>query len=271
MSQPYLHFNGTTLNDQTTTLSDYFNGSTSLTIGSDKYLYISTALPFRQLYIALGTDAVTSETLAVEYYAGKQHGWVSSTYLRDETNGLSTSGYITIQPDRSKPWVRTDTADVTELSSFTLYQNYWVRLSLSADFAVDLKWLGHKFCNSAQVYRQYPAVNNDRVRSAFESGKTDWEDQTIIASELIIEDLQKDYAFEDAAQIADQTDLKSSCIHRVVALIYAGLGDVGVDNVERAMAEYRQTLRAGALVIDADGDGLISPSEKKPRQSILVR
>lgn len=260
------------MTDVTTSLSDYFNGAASYDLAPNKFLYISSALPFRQIYFALGTEVATNETLQIEYYAGTTHQWVQTTYTRDETNGLSNSGYITLQPDRNKPWaIINNTASVAELSDYTFYENYWIRISLSAETSVSLQWIGSKFCSTTQLYRQYPAVNNPRILEAFGAGKTDWEDQTVIASEIIIEDLRKDFAFDAAAQIADRTNLQNACIYRTVALIYTGLGDVGVDNVERAMEQYRLALKAGALIVDEDQNGLISPSEKKPRQSILVR
>ena len=272
MSQLYLHYNGTSLSDQTTQLNNYFQGDATLSVGGGKYLYLASQTPLITRYVGLAAEAATAATLSVEYYAGKTQGWVSAAYLRDETDGLSASGSFVIQPNKDTPWVVIDdTSDVTELSSFTIYGMYWCRLSLSVETSVDFNWLGYKFCSTTDINAQYPSLNKTRVYEAFGAGKTNWEDESVLASELVSQDLKRYYTLDSLSQIASLDVYKHACIHRAAMLIWSGLGDVGVDNAERAFNAYQDSLKFAMTSGDADKDGVVSKTEAEPRQTEWVR
>ena len=88
---------------------------------------------------------------------------------------------------------------------------------------------------------------------------------------MVAQDLKKYYVLDNMSQITALTHYKHACVHRAAALIWGGLGDVGVDNAERAMVAYQDSFKFSATSGDVDKDGLLSPSETEPRQTEWVR
>lgn len=256
--------------DQTTNLTNPFEGNQNLDLGN--FLYIATPLPLRTLFMFLNTESATSQTLNISYYAGAANGWVSSLQTQDESNGLSVSGYFTMQPDPTKPWALVDdTANVTELNSVRFFNWYWVRISLSGSVTVDLQWLGHKFCKSSDITRTLPDTANSRVYQAFGKASANWDDLIIEASYDIIRDLRNMFNIASSAQILDSKDLRKACAYLTASYIYQGLGPAYADAMIGAIERYNKLISSGQVAIDVNQDGDASQNESTPQQIDFVR
>ena len=269
MQDPILHFNGTSLDDLTKTLRQPFDQSISLNVNS---LYLASPLPIKTFYAGIETAAATGETLEVEYYAGPSNGWVSSVQTNDQTDGLSASGYITIQPDPNKPWsIVGDTLNVSDLSSVRFFNWYWYKITLSGPATVDFQWFGHKFCEDEDITRRYPGLANDRAYKAFNKVVNSWEDLIIEASEELITDLRGRFSLEHAAQILDHSDLRSMCRSKTAQFIFGGLGSGYADEALAAEKQYEILLSQNNVSVDKSKDGTNDPMERTAGQYDLIR
>lgn len=269
MQRLILNYDGSSLLDLSPALNTPLESSAPVELGGSNYLYVGSVLPLTSLYAALSASA-TGAQLGVEYYTSE--GWQAARYTQDLTDGLSTSGYIEFEAFRDKPWFKVgNTVDVVELSSYELYDRYWCRLSLDAVATVTMEWLGHKFCSSTDLLRQFPGLRTSSALRVFGDSKTDWEEETIIASELMIQDLRDKYSIISADQLGQIDRLKHACVARTAALIYSGFGDSGVDDEQRALEKYENRLTPGQIVVDSNSDGIVSPEETVPGSYTLRR
>jgi hypothetical protein len=271
MIRPVVYYNGSTLVDQTRKLTDPFEGSQSLDLSN--YLYIATQLPLRSSFFLLETEVTTNKTITVDYYAGPEHGWVTSLQTQDETTGLSESGYVIIQPDPQKPWALVeDTLNLTELNSVRFFNWYWYRVKLDSTFTVALKWIGNKFCTTNDITRKRPDTANSRVYQSFGKSSLDWTDLIIEASKAIIRDIKHKFNIESDAQILESRDLREACVHLTASYIYAGLGPAYLDSEISMLEKYQGCISGGDITIDQNKDGRADQEERaKVTQIDFVR
>lgn len=269
MLDPLLHYNGSSLQDLTRSLRNPFGPSTSFATTD---LYIATPLPLKNVYVGLATETATGETATISYWAGTTEGWVDSVQTQDGTDGLSQSGYIRLQPDPDKAWVRAeDTANITELASVRFFNWFWYRISIPNTPTIDFQWIGHKFCEDADLTRKHPSLANSRAYDAFNKTVDTWEDQIIEATEGTIRDLRARFRMKHAAQLLDESYLRQLCVEKSAAYIYPGLGTAYSDLLSLAQEEYQHILSTNNAPIDLNEDGQNDPDEREAGQFTLRR
>lgn len=244
-------------------------------ISGEDYIYIGSRLPFNSLYFKVITQNEMPANMYVEVWDGEN--WEFVNELIDETGAFQKSGYITFVPDRDTGWNMEDTNSggniITGLDSLKIYDKYWMRISFDADLSsgVSLSWVGHLFADDSDIGSEYPDLAKASVKAAFKTGKTDWEEQLVRASEIVIEDLMINRVILDSSQLLDRYDYRSATIQKAAEIIFNAFGDDFVDQKQRAREEYQRRLSIPTKKIDTNNNAVEEPSESLHQQGWLSR
>lgn len=258
-----------TLNDLSINLNNYHSGTGAIGfVSADDYLYIGSRYPFNSFYVAFGTANTQASTLSIDYWDGNT--WRESVDVVDQTDGFKQDGLITFVPDKGKSgWSREDTVNrsgteqVTGLGDVTIYDQYWLRLSVSADMdaGTTLKWLKYKFIIDDELYSEYPIFNSSDVKTSFESGKTDWEEQVVVGSGLVVDELIRRGTIESGNQLLDYSKLKSPCVPKVAELIFNSFGDDYNDDRLKARDLFKERIGNKSFNIDLNNNATLDNQE----------
>ena len=268
-----------TLNDFSVKLDNYHAGVESFEfVSADDYLYIGSRFPFNSFYLKFGTLNATVSTPSISIWDGNQ--WRSTVDLVDQTYGMTQSGYISFVPSKERSgWAQDDTVlnngneEIMGLGDVTIYDQYWLRLSLTSDLdaGTTLSWIGHILCQDDDLYSEYPLFNSSTMKSAFESGKTDWEEQRVAASNLLISDLISRNIILNQGQILDVSKLKYAAVCKTAQVIFNSMGDDYKDDAQMAKNEYDLRISNGVLNIDLNNNATLDKDEARFRQGYLFR
>ena len=272
MKRFYFSDNGT-LNDFSYQLKNYHgdNVTFNYTLSQD-YLYIGAELPFNSLFFDMSTANASAASVTIEYWTGTQ--WVSMVDIIDETisggASLGKSGHITWTTDKQEVWLREDTVNsngtenITGLGTVTVYDLYWMRISFSAtlDVGTALNFVGYSFCSSSDVDSEHRLLAKSSLKTAYKAGKTDWEEEIVTASRLLVEDLIDKNSITMGEQLLQRRKFKDACVSKVAQMVYENLGDDYIDNAERSRAEYNKRIDKKNYGADFNLNARLDDSEK---------
>lgn len=280
MKKRILYSDDGTLNDWSVNLDNYHSGTHSMDfIAAEDSIYIGSRLPFNHLYFKLDGANVNANAsvMTVSYWDSGE--FRSAVDLIDETASsgatLAQSGFVTWSTDRDYGWIREDTNyggnTVTGLTTVEIYDLYWCKITVSADLTagVAFSWVGQKFSNDNDLGAEYPSLVRSTFIAAYESGKTDWEEQHMVVAELIVDDLIDLGLILERDQILKKDDLKSSSVSRLAQMIFTGMGDDYSKNRELAENEYRARLNKVMPRIDLNINGRIDINERTNRGRLI--
>lgn len=276
------------IKDKNGTLSDYITEanemyeelSFSLDVEKDTgYLYIGANFPFNHVYFNLNVVNATASVMSLETWNGKS--WVDVSRLIDGTilagATLGKDGYIEWVPDKNEPWSREDTVGssgtetITGLGELNIYDQYWVRASFSEslDGTTSGLWMGQKYSSDNDVKREYPELLDSEIIDAFETGKTDWFEQHVLAANLIEADLKDLGLVNDKVQILKRSDMIRVSVSKVAEIVFAGLGKDNMTDQDKAHAEYMNRLKTASFTVDLDNDGIVGDDEKNNNTKVI--
>lgn len=269
----------TTLKDMSVELNDLTAGSYTIPlVAADDKIYIGSDLPFNHRYFNVSVVNAVASVCSVEIWDG--NNWVAAVDVLDETSTsgatLAKSGIISWTTDRSKAWGIEDTTENVEgLTSLKIYNMYWVRLAFSANFTAStaLKYIGHKFAKDADlVPAGYPDLNSSDVKTAFETGKTNWDDQHISAAEEIVRYLQQKNYIRSGNQIFDWRTFNTAAVHKLAEILYSSFGADYEERRKLAESKYYKAMNTGGIYkLDRDEDGHSDVRERYRFQGIRRR
>jgi hypothetical protein len=264
------------LRDISVNLNKYDEIESNITyVSGEDYIYIGSRLPFNSLFFKVITPNELPSNMYVEVWDGDS--WEFVNELIDETGAFSKSGYITFTPDRDDGWLMENTsADggfIPGLETLKIYDKYWMRISFDADLSdpISLTWVGHVFADDLDLTSEYPDLGKSSVKSAFKAGKTNWEEQLVRASEVVIEDLMINRNIIDSSQILDRYDYRSATIQKCAEIIFNAFGDDFVDQKQRAREEYQRRLSIPTKKIDLNANAVEEVYEARNTQGWFSR
>ncbi|MCK4261107.1 MAG: hypothetical protein KAX49_19180, partial [Halanaerobiales bacterium] len=164
------------LKDTTDVSLDNQGSGTITTDGTSPIFYLGKKAPFNNFFAWMDVANVNSLTMTVEYWDGKD--WVPTVDLLDGSNAFTQSGVVQFSPDKDYGWQRvsdtTDAGEPPELSSFKIYDLYWLKISFSGDMSAGstLKQIAYKFTDENELLLKDSDLNE--FLTAF--GLTDWTD-----------------------------------------------------------------------------------------------
>ena len=250
-----------------------------VSLKSSDYLYIGQYYPFNNLYFKMSSNVNSvSSTASIEYWDGTE--WYSAVDVLDDTLSsgatLGQSGILMWSPDRNRAWnYVADTSETsgtpTELRNFTIYDLYWARISVSDNLSdsVDLDRLGYFFTAEAMLPDLDPDINE--YLTSWLTGKTDWKDQIMVASNHVILDLKNRGLVRSGSEILRFDELYLSTAYRTLAVIYDGLGKKFADKKKEAMAEYKKIMDNIKFTLDNDSNARVTRDEVSSTMGVIVR
>lgn len=269
-----------TLDDISNAMSDINTGSKVLpVVYNQDYLYIGSELPFNHRYISVSSSNAVASVVSVDLWNGT--AWEAAVDVQDFTSvggaSLAQSGHIMWALSPDKIWSSCDTdyngTVITGLSGTKIFGLYWARLSFSASLTstTAIKYIGHKFAEDIDLKNRYPDLVRINVMGQFAQGKTDWEEQHVLAAESIIKDLKAKKVMLSSNQILDYRLLTEAAVYRLAEMIFTGLGRDYTEIRKEAELKYNKSISLGQFNIDTNLDTRLSIGESFSSQGWLRR
>lgn len=268
MLNKYIFSDNGTLSDKTSVLEDYYTGTSALSVvAAEDYLYIGSKLPFTRKYFKVSVANATAAVLTGHYWDGSD--WRAVSTLTDDTASagatLAASGYVSWEADKRYSWRADDTTvngstKITGLGTVTLYDMYWLRLTFSGAATPTLAWAGDLFATDSDLGAEYPDLNRSAVKTAYESGKTTWEDQRRVASRLVSQDLKRLSVAEGSQLVLSLDALALATVSKTAEIIFNGLKGFD-EQAKAANAEYRKRIDRQIFVVDTNQNGRLDGEE----------
>lgn len=269
----FIYSDNGTIKDFSTELSDYHENSAVIDYTTaEDYLYIGSELPFNSLYFKVDSQNSIASSIKIEYWDGSN--FIEMVEVKDETSvggvPFSRSGHINWVPDKNYTWTDEDTVDTSDqenidgLGSVTIYDLFWLRVSFSASLTVstELSWLGPKFCTDNDLKGEYTMLANTTFINNYEVGKTTWERESILASEMCVESLIDMAVIYSGDQLLERGKLRDSCVSKVAEIVFNNLGDDYIDDTKKARLEYKSRIKKRSYRVDKNANGMLDKREK---------
>lgn len=266
MDKRIFYSDNSVLSDWSVALNNYHTGTKTFTlVAIEDAIYIGARFPFNHLYFKLNTANENASTMTISYWDSST--WREAVEVIDETEGFTKSGFVKFVPNKTYGWVKEDTnyagSTVTGLTSVEIYDLYWLKITFSADMSESvISWCGNKFSDDNDLGSEYSDLVRASMISAFEAGKTDWEEQHIRAAKIIINDLVSKGIIIEKEQILDREDFKLAAVSKCAEIIYLGLGEDYRERANSAREEYRTRLNSAMPRIDKDKNAIEDDYDK---------
>ena len=240
MNKRFLYLDNGVLSDWTVALNNYKNGSKAMPfVANEDYLFIGSRLPFNHFYVKLTQSNAHISSLSIEYWGN--NGWVPSVNTIDETDAFANSGFISFTPNRDTPWKREEkSSTIPQLSNVLIYDYYWLRITFVPDLHVNtsIDWIGNIFSDDNDLAAEFPDLVRSNVLTAYQAGKTNWQEQAVKAAEIIEHDLVNRGILDGNESILDREWYKNASVQKTAEIIFSAFGDDYVDQRARAREEY---------------------------------
>lgn len=265
------------LSDLSLPLCDYLADSSVLNLEADTdYLYIGSLVPFNHLYIDVKVANTTNSSLSIQVY--NNNTWEDCVDVIDGTKTgaktLAKSGIVQFALSSQKGWsYESYSYDIPELSVTNIFDFYWCRISVSVDLfaTTEINYIGHRFCTDTDINSMYPMLNNSNLMTAYKTGKTNWLEQILTASEFIIRDLQGRGLIKAAGQIFDYGRFKNPCIYKTVEIIFGALGQGYTDERNDARKAYQDDMHNARFNFDRKMDGRLDQEDRLINSRFFTR
>lgn len=271
-----------TLKDISMPLND-FRGPSNIVldfVASTDSIYIGTELPFNTRYIKMGTVNDLSSTVSIAVWDG--NSWVPTKDVIDQTKvsysattSLAQSGTISFTLNRDdRTWgIEQDSNRIGDLVGLYIYDLYWSKWNWSANWksTTSLAYIGSLYSTDNDLATFYPDLMNNDLKDAFETGKTDWIEQSFSAAEAIERELRSKSIIMRREQLFDWSLLLEASVHKTAEIIYGGLGSAYNEAKKLALDSYIKAINLKYFETDLNGDGVNSPTEKRHSQMFFTR
>lgn len=253
--------NNGTLEDMSVELGNYFSGTKSFScVAAEDSIFLGSQLPFNHIYLKFSGTNVNANASELSVAVWDSGDWRSCVEVIDETASsgktFAQSGFIRWTPDKSYSWSRESTnysgESITGLTTVEIYDLYWIKLTFSTDLTanVTLSWAGQIFSNDDDLGSEYPDLVRSSVISAFETGKTTWEEQHIRAADIMIKDLIRQQSIKYREQILEREDLVLASVAKTAQIIYGAFGPDYDEQRKAAGEEYKYRISTAYPKID---------------------
>jgi len=239
-------------------------------------IYIASDFPLNHFYIKMGSvKNVLNAAMSISYWGGE--GWKPAVNVNDYTDGLSISGFVEFTPNRDAAWVKESTnsngQSIDELSSITVYDKYWTKISFNVPLtpSIEIEWIGNIFSNDEDLFSEYPIFNDSTFLTAFEAGKTTWEEQHVKAAGLIIQDMKRKGIIIGPEQILDRSLMSPASVCKTAEIIFNSFGSDYATQKQNARQEYDVRMDLSKFVVDTNNNAIVDSIDVVTKQGWLSR
>jgi len=272
-----LHSDNSTLKDLSTDIEKYHSGSASVTYTtSEDKIYLGSRFPFSSFYIEMSdTVNLLGGAMSIKYWNGT--AFRDTVEIIDRTDALSNSGYVDFTPNHDWTWNREHTnhngETVTGLEDVNIYDLYWLEISFDTTLTgnTEIKYIGQKFCEDEDLEAIYPALNRSDVKSSFKTGKTNWNEQSVAASNEILDRIKKEYLVESGNLLLNREDYKTACVEKLASIIFTSFGDDYEDDRIQSGKNYNYHFKLARPVLDNNKNAIEDVRESIARQGYMTR
>lgn len=258
----------TSLIDLSVKLNNYNSGTETIGIvAAQDAIYIGSDLPFNHRYFQVSTANDQASIITVSLWDGSQ--WNNAVEVIDQTSTtgmtLAQSGIISWTPDRDEVWqYARSTEDISDLSTLKIYDYYWAKFTFSANLKTTtaLSYLGHRFSEDADLLAYYPDLLLTTTMSAFQTGKTNWNEQHIAAAEEIVKHLRKKQIIWSVNQILEWQQFTLAGVHKTARNIFAAFGENYKDDRDTAEGDYQKSMNMQVFNVDKNKNARLEKYEK---------
>jgi hypothetical protein len=276
-----LHKTGATLTDYSRQLSEIGGETITITVIAADYLYIGGDVPFSHRYFKFGTTKNAAASVIQEIAIWDGNSWVAAVDVQDGTlsagKTFAKSGVVSWRTDRNSSWAQELTTEDMESSGIEtakIYDLYWARVKFTADLtaAINIAYCGHCFSNDTYMRMHYPDLMVSSVLDAFETGKTDWNDQHCLAAQEVTRFLQRKRQMWSPNQLQNWQQFTIAATHKAAEIAYSGFpGDDQEDMRKRAEAKFYQAMNQNVVAIDKNENGHVEQQERRPVAGLFRR
>lgn len=259
------HSNNGTLSDKSLSVSDGSGFAPSF-VASEDYIYIGQYFPFNNFYVECATGNASAASISIDTWTGS--GWASGVDVLDATSSggasLAQAGVIQFEPDHDESWVKmpdTSEEDDSGLSTVKLYDMYWTRIGFSADLSstTHISKVFYAFCSNSQLRAINPDI--DQFLTSWASGKTNWNEQILLASEHVVADLKERGLAKSNGEILRFDDVSLACAYKTLELIFIPLGKSYADKRSDYAKAYTKIMNSQRFTFDKNKDGKVQAYE----------
>lgn len=269
VNQRVIWENNTTLTDISLEMNDLFSGTKTIDfVTADDYIYIGSDLPFNHRYFQISSANAVASVASVAIWDGST--WNNAVDVLDMTAvsgaSMAQSGVLAWTTDQNKSWAQEETTEnISALSTLKIYNLYWARLSWSASWtgSTALAYAGHRFADDNLLGGLYPDLSRAAVKTAHTSSKTTWNDQHVLAAEMIVAQLRKERVISSGSQIFSWEMFQLAGVHKAAHIIYSAFGEAKKEERDQAKIQYDEAMNQ--IVFnnqDKDGDGHLTTGER---------
>jgi len=248
------HYSGV-YDDYSSDAADFIRDNFSFTMLSSEYIYAGLHKPFGAVFVALESPNTVPVEMFVEYYDGSS--WVESSYLSDETKGLSRSGFVF--------W------DKTKMSSISIdgSERFYIRISLSANTsAMTFRGINLIMSDDSRMKANFPPITGT---SFYPEGESSHLLTHVSARDEIIMELRKRYQKNNSStadlwekinvwDLIDLFELREAATYLALAKTFHNISDNTEDHwyekYRHWSEKYKAAFEAAYLSIDTDDDGI---------------
>jgi hypothetical protein len=197
-------------------------------------IYVSSFFKFNHIYIDIPNPEQTALTdVKISICDGTTFTEVLDVV--DETYGFTKSGFITFTPHKSQPWCASDTENITELSTFSMAQRYWIKIEATFT-SCDINWIGNLFTDDDDIKDEFFDLCSEDMYAAL--GTTSHLVKHIRAAELIVNQLKTGSILYNEGALLVRTDYRPASIMKVAEMVYMQLGSAYVDQMNNCRKEF---------------------------------
>lgn len=237
-------------------------------VTGEDYIYLGQHFPFNNFFIQKSVVNAVAGVMQIDYWDST--AWRSAVDILDGTSNnsgvpLSKSGIVQFSPNPSYRWqITSDTTNgqfPSELSTLNIYNMYWLRIKFTSTLTLTtaIKRITYAFTLSQQIDNYDAKVN--QYWDTFSSGKTNWDDEIVTASYLVVRDLKAQGLIQESGEILRLDDVSIPTDWKTLELIYRSLGGDYKDKLKEASDQYMQSLALGRFSFDVDKNAFLSKAE----------
>lgn len=247
-------------------LNDWKNSNTpSFTFEPGDYLYIASFLPFNHKFFMFSNPSPTIKVPKIEILNAPSE-WNEVVDQIDYTLGMRQSGVLQWTPNFDKNWgmVTDSSRDIPSLENGpTVYDSYWMRISFPSVASFTLNYIGQRFSSDEDLFMEYPILQNPQILAGWKPGKTNWEDQHLLAAQYLAKEMRQRNIILSDNQILDIATLRSPSMHKTAHIIYSGLGARNyAEEIKLAAENFQRSMTQDKFRTDVNANARLDRSEK---------